>query len=197
MRTFVRVLLVSLVTLVLVLAGLTSLAVVTVRASFPQTDGTVQATPLTGSVEVLRDKQGIPRIYADTPEDLFAAQGFVHAQDRFWEMDVRRHITAGRLSELFGPSQVETDTFLRTLGMRRVAEAEYELLSAKNRRYLEAYADGVNAYIGSRSANDLSLEYAVLGLQGLSYVPEQWTAVDSIAWLKAMAWDTGSNLAGE
>ncbi|WP_432558516.1 penicillin acylase family protein [Granulicoccus sp. GXG6511] len=197
MRVLSRALLVALVTLVLVLAGLLSLGVVTVRASFPQTDGLIQAPPLTRAVEVLRDAQGIPHIYADNPEDLFAAQGFVHAQDRFWEMDVRRHITSGRLSELFGESQVETDVFLRTLGMHRVAEQELALLSVRHRRYVEAYADGVNAYLAARSANELSLEYAILGLQGLSYVPKQWTAVDSIAWLKAMAWDVSSNLSGE
>ncbi len=189
--------LVVLLTLALVLAGLASLSVVTVRASFPQATGVIQVDPLEGSVEVLRDARGIPQIYADSPDDLFAAQGFVHAQDRFWEMDVRRHITSGRLSELFGPSQVETDVYLRTLGWRRVAEQEIELLSARNRRYLESYADGVNAYLRSRSANDLSLEYAVLGLQGLSYVPRSWTAADSLAWLKALAWDTGANFTSE
>ncbi|MDO5499680.1 MAG: penicillin acylase family protein [Propionibacteriaceae bacterium] len=197
MKALPRWTLVTAITLILVLAGLASFAVVTARAAFPQTAGVIQVGPLNRAVEVLRDARGIPQIYADTPEDLFAAQGFVHAQDRFFEMDVRRHITGGRLSELFGESQVATDTYLRTLGMRRVAEQELELLSARHRRYLEAYADGVNAYIDTRSANDLSLEYAVLGLQGLSYVPEPWTAVDSIAWLKIMAWDTGSNLSNE
>ena len=73
---------------------------------------------------------GIPQIYADTAEDLFRAQGYVHAQDRFFEMDLRRHITAGRLAELFGEDQVETDTFLRTLGWRRVAEEELPTLAA-------------------------------------------------------------------
>lgn len=192
-----RVLLVSLMTLVLVLAGLASFAVVTVRTSFPQTSGVIQVLPLTRPVEVLRDDRGVPQIYADSPEDLFAAQGFVHAQDRFWEMDLRRHITAGRLSELFGESQVPTDVFLRTVGMRRVAEQEIELLSARHRRYLEAYAAGVNAYIASRSTNELSLEYAVLGLGGLSYVPQPWTPTDSIAWLKAMSWDVAANAEAE
>ena len=80
-------------------------------------------------VEVLRDTYGVPHIYADNPEDLFEAQGYVHAQDRFFEMDFRRHIAAGRLSELFGASQVETDAYIRTLGWRRVAEQELPLLA--------------------------------------------------------------------
>ena len=152
---------------------------------------------LSGNVEVLRDAYGVPQIYADTAEDLFAAQGFVHAQDRFYEMDFRRHLASGRLSELYGESQVETDAYIRTLGWRRVAEAELALLAPSSRRYLDAYASGVNAYLTDRSAGDLSLEYTLLGLQGLDYEPQPWTAVDSLAWLKVMAWDLGSNLQQE
>ncbi|MBT3086914.1 penicillin acylase family protein [Streptomyces sp. CYG21] len=92
-------------------------SVSTVRASYPQTTGTITLEGLSGDVEVKRDAYGVPQLYADTDADLFRAQGFVHAQDRFWEMDVRRHMTAGRLSEMFGSGQVETDAFLRTLGL--------------------------------------------------------------------------------
>src|SRR5262245_31169741 len=70
----------------------------TVRASFPQTTGSLKVPGLSAAVQVKRDAHGIPQIYADTAEDLFRAQGYVQAQDRFWEMDVRRHLTAGRLS---------------------------------------------------------------------------------------------------
>lgn len=189
-----RWLLFAAIVVVLALVGLAGVSVATVRRTFPQTDGEISLPGLTGSVEVLRDRYGVAHVYADTSEDLFEAQGYVNAQDRFFEMDVRRHITAGRLSELFGASQVETDTYIRTLGWRRVAQAELPLLSASTRRYLDAYADGVNAYLQSRSPADLSLEYSLLGLQGLDYTPEPWTAVDSLAWLKAMAWDLGANL---
>ena len=189
-----RWLLFAAIVVVLALVGLAGVSVATVRRAFPQTDGEISLPGLTGSVEVLRDRYGVAHIYADNAEDLFEAQGYVHAQDRFFEMDVRRHITAGRLSELFGASQVETDTYIRTLGWRRVAEAELPLVSASTRRYLDAYADGVNAYLQSHSPADLSLEYSLLGLQGLDYSPEPWTAIDSLAWLKAMAWDLGANL---
>ena len=152
---------------------------------------------LKGQVEVLRDSYGVPHIYADNPEDLFEAQGYVHAQDRFFEMDFRRHLAAGRLSELFGISQLETDAYIRTLGWRRVAEQELSLLAPSTRRYLDAYAAGVNAYLAGRSATDLSLEYSLLRLEGLRYSPAAWTAVDSVAWLKVMAWDLSSNLTQE
>lgn len=169
----------------------------TVRASFPQTTGTIRVDGLSAPVDVKRDANGIPQLYASTDEDLFRAQGFVHAQDRFWEMDVRRHVTAGRLSEMFGAGQVETDAFLRTLGWHRVAQQEFdEKLSPETKKYLRAYADGVNAYLADRDGADLSLEYAALGLIG-DYRPEKWTPVDSVAWLKAMAWDLRGNMQDE
>ena len=185
------------VVLILALGGLTSFAIANVRASFPETSGRLMVPGLKGPVEVLRDSYGVPHIYADNPEDLFQAQGYVHAQDRFFEMDFRRHLAAGRLSELFGISELETDAYIRTLGWRRVAEQELRLLAPSTRRYLDAYAAGVNAYLSGRSAADLSLEYSLLRVQGLRYRPATWTAVDSVAWLKVMAWDLSANLTQE
>ncbi|MEV4739922.1 penicillin acylase family protein [Streptomyces sp. NPDC049555] len=172
-------------------------SVSTVRASFPQTEGTLQLKGLSGQVKVARDDHGIPQIYADNADDLFRAQGFVHAQDRFWEMDVRRHLTAGRLSEMFGSGEVETDAFLRTMGWRRVAQQEYDTkLSPATKKYLQAYADGVNAYLKDHKGKSLSVEYAALSFQN-DYEPEPWTPVDSVAWLKAMAWDLRGNMQDE
>jgi penicillin G amidase len=182
---------------VLAAAALSGLAIGTVRRSFPDLEGTIQLPGLSHPVEVLRDSHGVPQIYADNAEDLFEAQGYLTAQDRFWEMDVRRHVASGRLSELFGDSQVVADTYLRTLGLHRVAQQEMPLLSSSTRRYLDAYAAGVNAYLRGRSAAELSLEYLILDVRGVEYVPEPWTAVDSVAWLKAMAWDLGENLEQE
>ena len=169
----------------------------TVQRSFPQLSGELTVTGLEGEVSVLRDDAGIPTLEAGSAHDLFLAQGFVHAQDRFWEMDFRRHVTSGRLSELFGASQVGTDTFVRTLGWRAVAEEEVKLLDEKTLGWYQAYADGVNAYLEQKGGADLSLEYAVLGLQNPGYEPEKWTPADSVAWLKAMAWDLRSNLEDE
>ncbi|MFI0710705.1 penicillin acylase family protein [Streptomyces inhibens] len=169
----------------------------TVRASFPQTTGSLKLPGLTNPVDVTRDANGIPQIYADTDEDLFRAQGYVQAQDRFWEMDVRRHMTAGRLSEMFGKSQVKTDSFLRTLGWHEVAQKEYDTkLSPSTKKYLQAYSAGVNAYLKDHEGSALSLEYAALDFEN-DYKPEKWTPVDSVAWLKAMAWDLRGNMQEE
>ncbi len=183
----------------LLLAGVgygTYWGVSTVHASFPQTTGSLKVKALKDPVTVERDGHGIPQLYAGNPHDLFLAQGYVHAQDRFWEMDVRRHMTAGRLSEMFGKSQVKTDAFLRTLGWRRVAEKEYGKLAPRTRKYLQAYADGVNAYLRDHKGAAASLEYAALDLT-YDYTPAPWTPVDSLAWLKAMAWDLRGNMQDE
>ncbi|MET9775466.1 penicillin acylase family protein [Streptomyces sp. NPDC006367] len=192
-----------LLALVLVLAVIGGLAygaywsISTVRASFPQTKGSLTLEGLSGPVDVKRDGYGIPQIYASSDEDLFMAQGYVQAQDRFYEMDVRRHMTSGRLSEMFGKSQVDNDAFLRTLGWDRVAKKEYdEKLSDSTKKYLQAYAKGVNAYLKGKDGADISLEYAALGFTN-DYKPQEWTPVDSVAWLKAMAWDLRGNMQDE
>ncbi|MFF1548622.1 penicillin acylase family protein [Streptomyces sp. NPDC058291] len=192
-----------LIVLVLVLAIIGGVAygaywsISTVRASFPQTKGSITLAGLSGPVEVKRDGYGIPQIYADSDDDLFMAQGFVQAQDRFYEMDVRRHMTSGRLSEMFGKSQVDNDEFLRTLGWDRVAQVEYDTkLSADTKKYLRAYAKGVNAYLKGKDGAEISLEYAALGFTN-DYKPAEWTPVDSVSWLKAMAWDLRGNMQDE
>ena len=184
----------ALLVLVLIAGGLT---VWTITRSFPQTSGTLKLSGLSAPVTVARDSAGVPQLTARTADDLFRAQGYVHAQDRFWEMDFRRHVTSGRLSELFGASQVPTDTFIRTLGWRQVAEQEVKQLDKTSLRYYQDYADGVNAYLAAHSGAELSLEYAILGIQNPGYHPAKWTPADSIAWLKAMAWDLRSNLEDE
>ncbi|KGN42026.1 penicillin acylase family protein [Knoellia aerolata] len=168
-----------------------------VRRSFPQTEGEIDVPGLAGTVDVLRDERGIPQIYGDSVADIARAQGYVHAQDRFFEMDMRRHITAGRLAELVGDAGVETDKVIRTMGWRRVAEAELPTLDPATRTYLQSYADGVNAYLRGRSPSQASLEYVVLGTRVSDYKIEDWTPADSIAWLKAMAWDLRGDYSDE
>ncbi|GAB7109024.1 hypothetical protein JCM4814A_73380 [Streptomyces phaeofaciens JCM 4814] len=192
-----------LIVLVLVLAVIGGIgfsgywSISTVRASFPQTKGSITLQGLSGPVDVKRDGYGIPQIYASSDEDLFMAQGYVQAQDRFYEMDVRRHMTSGRLSEMFGESQVDNDEFLRTLGWDRVAKEEYDdKLSDSTKKYLRAYAEGVNAYLAGKDAEEISLEYAALGFVN-DYKPAEWTPVDSVSWLKAMAWDLRGNMQDE
>ena len=183
--------------LVLLLTLATVLAVAGVRRTFPTTDGTLEVAGLNSEVTVRRDDHGIPQVYADDSDDLFFAQGFVQAQDRFREMDVRRHITAGRLSELVGSGGLEADKVTRVLGWRQVAAHEYGLLSSESRNALAAFSAGVNAYLQQTGSTQLSLENLLLAAGGADYEPERWTPVDSLAWLKAMAWDLRGNMQDE
>jgi penicillin G amidase len=177
-------------------AGLVAVVVV-VRWSFPQTDGVIAVPGLNSDVRVLRDDHGIPQVYASTSHDLFYAQGFTQAQDRFFEMDVRRHTTAGRLSEMFGATTLGIDETVRTMGWRRVAQQELSRLSPETESYLQAFSDGVNAYIHQHTPAQMSLEYTLLGLSGLHYQVADWTPVDSVSWLKAMAWNLSGNMRDE
>jgi penicillin amidase len=164
---------------------------------FPQTRGRVTLEGIHAPVEIIRDRYGVPHIYAQGSDDLFFAQGFVHAQDRFWQMEFWRRIGAGRLSELFGKTTLETDAFMRTLGFHRIAQQEFDLLPPEEKRVLESYAAGVNAYILHRRPGRLGLEFALLRLQGVTFDIEPWTPADSIAWGKVMAFNLGGNYDGE
>ncbi len=183
--------------LVLVLLAALVAGVAVVRRSFPQTSGTITVPGLGHDVTVLRDDHGIPQVYAATSHDLFYAQGYVQAQDRFFEMDFRRHVTSGTLAELLGKPAVEADMYIRTMGWRRVAQQELSLLKPQTLAYLQAYSAGVNAYIHSHSPSQMSLEYSVLALNGLNYQPADWTPLDSVSWLMAMAWDLRGNMDDE
>lgn len=166
----------------------------TARRSFPQVEGELEFPALDAEVDIYRDEHGIPHIYASSLHDLFFAQGYVHAQERFWQMDFWRHIGSGRLSEMFGEDQAETDAFLRTMGWGRLAEQELAESSPEAVAILTAYAEGVNAYLAGHSGSAISLEYAILGLLTPDYEPEPWTPVHSLTWAKAMAWDLRGNI---
>lgn len=187
------------VILVLVLVAVTTFAWLTARRPLPEHSGEVQLEGLSSDVRVSRDAQGVPQIYADSAEDLFRAQGYVHAQDRFFEMDYRRHVTAGRLAELVGnnPDAIQADMVTRTFGWRHVAEEEFNILDDSTRQYLQAYADGVNAYLADRSPAETAVEYTVLDVSVEVNEPEPWDPIDSLAWLKAMAWDLRGNYEDE
>ena len=165
-----------------------------IRRAFPNVEGSVALSGLRNEVTVVRDSMGIPHIYASDSLDLVFAQGYVHAQERFWQMDFWRHIGAGRLAELFGESQLETDLFLRTLGWERIAEARYRALPEDIRELVDAYAAGVNAYLAERSPAELSFEYTILELLNHGYDPEPWTAVNTLTWPLVLAWDLGGNM---
>jgi penicillin amidase len=197
-RTWWRGLVIALAAfLVVVVVGTALFMRVSVRRAFPDIDGEVAIAGLESGVDVIRDTMGVPHIYASNPHDLFTAQGYVHAQERFWQMDFWRHIGSGRLSEMFGEAQVETDTFLRTLGWRGIAEEQYAASSPEMRAIMDAYADGVNAYLSTQSPADLSFEYTVLELTNHAYTPEPWSPVDTLTWGIAMAWDLRGNMDAE
>ena len=189
------------VALVLVVALVASVvaAFVVVRRPLPQVSGNLQVPGLHGEVSVTRDARGVPTITAQDPHDLFLAQGYVAAQDRFFEMDYRRHVVSGRLSELVGENAdaLDADKVIRTFGWRRVAEQELEIVADPTREALEAYAAGVNAYLDGKAPSQIAVEYTVLGMQVHVEAPEPWDAVDSLAWLKAMAWDLRDNYEDE
>jgi penicillin amidase len=152
----------------------------------PQTDGSLVLRGARAPLQIQRDAQGIPTIRAGSVRDAMFGLGVAHAQDRLWQMETHRRISAGRLSEVFGDGTQDTDRFLRMLGVRRVAAAQWAAASPASREALLAYADGVNAVIGSLRARPP--EFLILGIQ-----PEPWTPEDSLAWAIMMAWDLGAN----
>jgi len=167
----------------------------TTRGPLPQHTGTLTVAGLTGEVEVLRDEAGVPHIYASSTYDLFFAQGYTQAQDRWWQMEFNRHIGRGAIQELTGRTNavMGNDIFIRSAGWWRASERDLAVMDDATRAIVQAFADGVNAYISSRPADKLALEYRLLGLTGVSITVEPWTPLDSIVWSKVMAWNlTGS-----
>jgi penicillin G amidase len=160
------------------------------RLSLPKVSGELEVTGLSAPVEVLRDAEGIPHIFAASEADAQFALGFVHAQDRLWQMEMNRRIGAGRMAEVLGRPAFEGDRFLRTLGIRRAAEASLRHLDAETRKLLAAYAAGVNAFLGTRPV--LPPEFWLS-----NFTPEPWSEVDSASWAKMMAWDLGGNWRSE
>ena len=161
------------------------------RTSLPQTRGTVEVDAVAASVEIVRDENGVPHIFAATPEDAYAALGYVHAQDRLWQMETMRRLGAGRLSEIFGKTTVGLDRYSRTFGLYRLAEAQVERLPPGDRRLLEAYARGVNAFLRSPSGA-LPPEFVLL-----RHEPENWRPADSLVWARIMAMRLSRNWGSE
>ncbi len=154
-----------------------------VTKSFPKTSGSLTLTVLNQPVSIYRDELGVPHILAGNEEDAYAAMGFVHAQDRLWQMELTRRIGQGRLSELFGNSTVEFDRMVRTIGFQHIAEGLTKNLHPEARRALEAYTQGVNAYI-EISRGKYPIEFDML-----NYEPEPWTVENSVMISRLLAWE--------
>jgi len=201
-RIVSRLLSALLVLLIVVIVATGGLLVWVSHRALPTISGSLKAAGLAAPVSVTRDTSGIINITATTPHDLFLAQGYVHAQERFWQMEVWRHIGAGRLSELFGPTTLKEDEFIRTLGLRQAAQRDLDAASPELKADLQAYADGVNDWL-TANRGKLGLAFVVEGLKaglggGLGgYDPEPWTPLDSATWALVQAWSLGGNFDSE
>ncbi len=161
------------------------------RSSLPQTSGTLRLAGIAAPVEILRDRHGIPHIRAETDQDAYFALGFVHAQDRLFQMEFMRRLGAGRLSELVGKPTLALDRRMRVFGLHRLAQAAFEHLGPGPRSAFEAYARGVNAYIQTHPGV-LAPE-----LVAISGRPEPWRPADSLVWARIMAMRLSGNLRSE
>ncbi len=153
----------------------------------PRVEGTIELAGVRGTVRIDRDANGIPTIRAQSSDDAVFGLGFVHAQDRLWQLETHRRIGSGRLAEAFGVPAVESDKFLRALGVKRAAQAQWNKASPPLRDAMTAYAAGINAY-ATQSMRARPPEFVMLGLPF-----EPWMPQDSFAWAIMMAWDLGGN----
>lgn len=151
--------------------------------SLPVTSGTLRLTGLQAPVEVVRDTDAVAHIYAGNELDLYRALGFVHAQERLWQMELQRRVAGGTLAEVFGPGAVSSDRLLRTVGLRRAASSAWQQLPSDTRKIVDAYVEGINAYISSRTGSGFAPEFQMLG-----FTPQPWKAEDVLAGLKLLAW---------
>lgn len=158
-----------------------------IRKSWPKINGKITINGIQEPVEIIRDKFGVPQIYAKNYKDLLFSQGYVHAQDRLWQMEIDRRLCKGTFSEFIGSATIDLDRYMRTIGLYRGAVQSYEILDPTTKEYLNAYASGVNAFINS-SKNHLPIEYTIFGFK-----PEPWTPIDTIAWTNMLSLQMGLN----
>ncbi len=158
----------------------------TLALSLPTTHGTMVLRELTAPVQVVRDAQGVPHIEAEHDVDAYAALGYVHAQDRLWQLELQRRMAQGRLAEVLGRDSLKSDVVFRTLDLYGAARSGWPALSAQAQAALHAYTAGVNAWI--RSARALPVEFLMLKVE-----PAPWTVFDSLAWMKVFALNLSGN----
>lgn len=152
------------------------------KRSLPQTNGSLKVQGLVEPVEIDRDGLGIPHVKASTQEDLFFAQGFVHAQDRLFQMDLNRRVATGTLSEILGEISVETDKLARQFEFSKLGIADFESMETNERAMIKAYVKGINAYLTLENFKK-PIEYSLIGS-----TPKQWTIEDVMAFSRFMIW---------
>ncbi|MCC7417597.1 MAG: penicillin acylase family protein [Acidobacteria bacterium] len=169
-------------------ALLASAAYVAARRSLPVVNGSIAVAGISAPVEIVRDADGVPHIFAREKAGALFGLGYAHAQDRLWQMEFQRRIAQGRLSEIFGRATLPQDRFLRTVGFARAARSAWDRLPAAARGQIDAYVAGVNAFLAAHHGTTLPPEFLLLGFE-----PERWTGADVLAWGKMMAWDLSAN----
>ncbi len=152
------------------------------KARFPQTTGSLKHKDLIAPVDIFRDKRGVPHIYAKNNSDLFFAQGYVHAQDRLWQMELSRRVAKGKLSEVLGKDTLAADRMSRTFGFDRIGRKDLEQMSKENRSIITSYVNGINAFI-EQSAKKLPVEFTVA-----RFKPQMWDETDIAAFSRMMVW---------
>src|SRR5579871_5935340 len=162
------------------------------RRSLPTVDGATAVSGVSGRVDIVRDRDDVPHIFASTKNDALFGLGYAHAQDRLWQMEFQRRIGFGRLSEIFGGVALPQDRFLRTVGFGRAARSAWEHEPAWLQAQVNAYVAGVNAFISTHHGAQLPPEFTLLRFE-----PEPWSGHDVIAWVKMMAWDLSANYSFE
>ena len=157
------------------------------QSSLPKIDGMISVPGLGAPVEIVRDTNAVPHIFAERSEDAYFALGLSHAQDRLWQMEIMRRTGAGRLSEIMGAPTLPIDKFTRTLGFYKSAEARAEEMPPDLKKQMDAYAAGVNYYIDHHDGT-LSPEFILL-----NHTPEPWRTADSLVWSRMMAFRLSQN----
>src|SRR5580765_2296691 len=158
------------------------------RQSLPQMSGEIAVSGVAGPVDIVRDADAIPHIFAATKADALFGLGYVHAQDRLWQLEFQRRIGHGRLSEIFGEATIPQDRFRRTVGFGRAARSAWDHLPDDARQQINAYCAGVNAFISAHHGRLLPPEFTLLRFE-----PEPFTGPDVLVWVKMMAWDLSAN----
>ena len=178
---------------IVVLAAIVgSAGYVYLRRSLPQIGGTTTVAGISAPIDIIRDADAIPHIFAANKADALFGLGYVHAQDRLWQMELQRRIGFGRLSEVLGAAALPQDRFLRTVGFGRAARTAWASTPDWAKQQVNAYVAGVNAFIASHHGSELPPEFSLLRFE-----PEPWTGVDVVVWVKMMAWDLSGNYSFE
>jgi penicillin amidase len=192
--SWVRWFLIAVLALVLLaLTGLGAFQVYLLRSMAPLS-GSQQLPRLNSGVEIKRDASDITHIHASNPMDAWRAIGYIHAQERGWQLAFNRQVMHGELSEWLGATTLETDKLMRTLGIMKAAQAQFDKLPVHVQKALEAYAEGVQA--GYASEQWRAPEFVILGINPTKSL-KPWTAVDSVGWALMMALDLGGNWGNE